>query len=160
MSRAHVRADQLEEEIACLRTLEADALKTRWTDLYGMEPPPKIRRDLLVRAIAYRLQERVHGGLSASARLHLREVAVQARGTGNKAAALPGLAPGSRLVREWGGSVHEVTALESGFDYRSRRYGSLSEIAREITGTRWNGRLFFGLTSRRKDAKGRGGEGA
>jgi hypothetical protein len=57
----------------------------------------------------------------------------------------PKIKPGTRLVRGWRGDTHVVTVLEEGFEYRDKRYGSLSEIARLVTGTRWSGPAFFGL---------------
>jgi hypothetical protein len=125
--------------------------------------PPTLRRDLLVRAVAYRIQEQAFGGLSAATKRRLRQIASEVRERGD-VAVTSGLRmkPGTRLVREWRGDVHEVSALEEGFSYRGERYRRLSEIARRITGSRWNGHLFFGLKRRTEckepaRRKGRGG---
>ena len=97
--------------------------------------------------LAYKIQERAHGGLGPRTRAELRRIA---RGLERP----PGSAeprtqrrikPGTRLVRQWRGETHEVAVGESGFEYRGTDYRSLSEIARKITGTRWSGPAFFGL---------------
>ena len=92
--------------------------------------------------LAYRIQEREHGGLSQVARKRLKEAAEQHEG---KKRSGSGHHPGTRLVRSWKGELHEVTVGEHGFEYRGRRFTTLSVIAREITGTRWSGPVFFGL---------------
>jgi hypothetical protein len=105
-----------------------------------------LNRDLMVRAIAYRMQERVHGGLAPATRRRLRSVVteIETKGIG---ALDPGIAlkPGARLVREWGGRMHAVVALENGFDYDGERYPSLTKIATLITGAHWSGPRFFGI---------------
>jgi hypothetical protein len=121
-------------------------LKERWRTLYGTEPPPRISEDLLRRAIAYRLQERSLGGLKPSTRRLLRRVAEEARPRHSTSATpAPRLRPGAVLIREWRGTSHQVTVLEDGVLFRGKRHRSLSEVAREITGNRWSGPLFFGL---------------
>ena len=106
-------------------------------------------RELMIQAIAYRMQEKTFGGLSRAARMKLAaaagtERAASARAT--RANTQHRVKPGTRFLREWQGQTHEVTAtVEGRFFYRDRSYRSLSEIAREITGTRWSGPAFFGL---------------
>jgi DUF2924 family protein len=106
---------------------------------------------LLVRAIAYRIQELHYGGLSKATRRKLTAL-VQARGSDVETATGSGakwIRAGARLVREWNGRTHMVTVEEEGFLYAGRSYRSLSAIAREITGARWSGPRFFGLASKR-----------
>jgi hypothetical protein len=100
----------------------------------------------MVPILAYRLQEREYGGLSHTARTRLREIAASLR-TEKVPARDSDSAPGtgSKLIRSWQGEVHEVLATASGYEYRGKTYSSLSRIAREITGTRWSGPLFFGV---------------
>lgn len=109
--------------------------------------PPHLRKELLVPLLAYKIQEQAYGGLSASARRKLRELAQQYEHTRDKppAASTIEIKPGTRLLRQWQGNTHHVTACEKDFEYKGQQYRSLSEIARLITGTRWSGPLFFGL---------------
>ena len=136
----------LEAEIVALANLSIDRLRKRWQRTFNVTVPKGLSRDLMVRGLAHRIQEQVHGGLSPAARRRLRTCAKQLQ-TGDGGAFDPGpvLKPGTRLIREWRGRPIEVLVLENGFEYEGRRYGSLSLIAREITGTRWSGPRFFGL---------------
>jgi hypothetical protein len=132
-------------------TLSREELKALWVKLFGHPAPPRFRRELLLAFVAYRLQEKRLGGLSAQARKELRSIAeAVGRNKAYRPASVPAYKPGTRLIRRWGGEVHEVTVLAKGYAYRGDLHGSLSEIARLITGTRWNGQAFFGQRSRRK----------
>ncbi len=145
-------SDQLSREIVALSALSVKHLKDRWRSLYGTEPPPRISRELLTRALAYRLQERTLGGLKPSTRRLLERI-----GEGPSASRLVDVAshrkaaPGTVLTRKWQGTSHRVTVLDDGVIYRGQRYQSLSEVACVITGTRWSGPLFFGLRGRAKE---------
>ena len=136
----------IEIEIAALEDLGTQELRKQWCRFYHTEPPAGLSRDLQVRAIAYKMQERVHGSLPQYVKRKLRTLAGQLE-TGGGGKFKPGimLKPGAKLVREWGGRPHRVVVLEDGFDYEGRRYPSLSAIAREITGVRWSGPRFFGI---------------
>ena len=124
----------------------ARELRVKWRQLCGTEPPARLSCDLLIRAVAHKMQERAHGGLAQSTRRKIRILGRQLDTEGN-AAFDPGLAlkTGAKLVREWHGRTHTVIVLEDGFDYDGRRYRSLSKIAREITGAHWSGPRFFGV---------------
>jgi hypothetical protein len=100
----------------------------------------------LVRALGYHIQEKAYGGLRPATRRRLLKLAREIE-SGAKIALFeaPKIKPGTRLVRGWRGDTHVVTVLEEGLEYRDKRYGSLSEIARLVTGTRWSGPAFFGL---------------
>ncbi len=100
-----------------------------------------------IRAVAYRMQVKRYGGLKPAVRRQLRKVADggSARAAANVKSA--GIAPGMRLIREWNGSSHVVEAVDGGFVWNGARYGSLSAVARAITGARWSGPRFFGLES-------------
>jgi hypothetical protein len=147
-----VQAEKLAQDLKDLGTRGDDELKDRWRNLYGTEPPRKIHRSLLIPAIAYRIQENALGALKPSARRHLMRVARNAA-DGRKAQNHPSLSPkpGTVLVRDWGGITHQVKVLEDGLLFRGKRYKSLSEVARVITGSRWSGPLFFGLKSAVKE---------
>jgi hypothetical protein len=144
--------ERLAQDLKDLGTRGDDELKERWRNLYGTEPPRKIHRSLLIPAIAYRMQENALGSLKPSARRHLMRV-VRNAADGKQAPGYPSLSPkpGTVLVRDWGGVTHQVKVLEDGILFRSKRYKSLSEVARVITGSRWSGPLFFGLKSSAKE---------
>lgn len=136
----------VEAEIAGLEALPTNALRIEWRKLYRAEPPTRLSRDLLIRGIAYRLQERAHGGLSRAAQRRLRSPAVQGAAA-QPSSPHPTLKAGTKLVREWRGRTHTVTVLEEGFDYDGECYRSLTRIAKRITGSHWSGPVFFGLRS-------------
>jgi len=136
--------------VAALQSLPTSELKRQWGELFGTEPPP-FNRAYLQSRLAYRVQELAYGGLKAETRARLAALGEQLDG-GNvvlrrvRADVRP--LAGTRLLREHGGVEHTVTVLLDGFEWEGRPYRSLSAIARAITGTRWNGRTFFGLKGR------------
>ena len=136
----------LDSELAALPTLSAHQLRLKWQDLRCGEPTAAASRDLMIREIAYKMQERAHGGLAPAVKRRLRALAaeVEANGAGAFAPALL-LKPGTRLLREWGGKTYTVIVLDDGFEYDGERHHSLTQIARRITGTHWSGPRFFGL---------------
>ena len=138
--------EALAAEIASLSKLDIDELRERWKAMFEKAPSRDISRSFLTRAIAYRLQEKAFGGLKPSTRHLLAEFADDsANGSALAEAPSRTVQPGALLVREWRGINHQVSVLEKGFFFRGKRYRSLSEVAREITGTQWSGPLFFGL---------------
>ena len=139
------QADEISAQIAALAGLDIRHLKSSWRELYDTEPPSRISRELLVRAIAYRLQEREFGSLDVATRRLLERVADDLSSHRARRSHARKAAPGTLLIREWRGKAHQVTVHDDAVVYRGKRYGSLSEVARLITGTRWSGPLFFGL---------------
>ncbi len=129
---------ELEAKLTALTVMDSDGLRREWRRLYRSHPPLHIRRDLLVLAIAWKLQEKVYGGLTAAQKRRLAGIAEELRKNGDLSAG-PAirLKPGLRLVREWRGETHDVLVLEEGFEWNGKRRRSLSAIAWEITGTRW-----------------------
>jgi Protein of unknown function (DUF2924) len=150
--------DPLVEQIAALEALSIEQLRSRWAEAYGMPPPPCSHRQFLVRGLAHDLQQVTLGGLAPALRRRLVRLAVALeRDGGDPFFAALRIKPGTRLIRQWHGAVHQVTVLENGFAYRGERYRSLSAIARIITGAHWSGPTFFGLkTGRRGDGKTHG----
>jgi Protein of unknown function (DUF2924) len=141
--------DPFKAALVDLDTRSIRELRAEWRSLYRTDPPTRLSRDLLLRGIAFRWQERLHGGLSLAIRRRLDGLAAQLDAKAVSAFAPPVvLKPGTRLVREWHGRAHAVIVLEDGFEYQGRRYPSLSRIATLITGTRWSGPVFFGLKRR------------
>ena len=137
-------------QLAILETITMEQLREKWRDLYGAEPPG-YKRQFLIKRLAYRIQELFYGGLSKAAKTRLQQVAQDDSAAGvngevsNHTPSQVGILPGTRFVRIWKDRRYEVLAHENGFEYDGRMFRSLSAVAREITGTRWNGRLFFGL---------------
>ncbi|MDP9195622.1 MAG: DUF2924 domain-containing protein [Pseudomonadota bacterium] len=138
---------ELEAQLAALQDLDSNALKDHWRQIYGAEPPKRMSQERLRRAVAYKLQEKVYGGLNPAIRRQLRQMAQDLR-QGKKVSAPVSIKPGTRLVRSWQGKAHTVIVQEDCFHYDGQTYRSLSAIAKAITGTQWNGRLFFGLKTK------------
>lgn len=140
------RGDDLVAQVERVTALETEGLRERWTALFDLEPAARLSRDLLIRGIAFRLQEQAYGGLSKSATRQLARHAKEIRGSGAVNVTSGAVAKvGTKLICEWKGRIHEVTVLGDAFSWGGKQYGSLSEIARAITGTRWSGPRFFGL---------------
>lgn len=148
--RAASAAD-LTTRLAALPEMAVVDLRAEWRRLYRADPPKGIGRHLLELAVAWKLQERVHGGFSAAVKRRLAELAKSMDEDGDlaKVRAIR-LKPGVRLIREWQGQTHDVLVLEDGFQWRGQRWRSLSAIAREISGAHWSGPRFFGLLAKTK----------
>lgn len=150
-ARRSLGDDALALELSGLRDLSVDELKKRWRELFGIEPPRRLGRLLMVRAIAYKLQEQAFGGLKAATRRRLKRAAESLADGRTPCIAPAPIKPGVRLLREWQGVMHEVIVLEEGVRYRGENWRSLSAVARAITGARWSGPRFFGLKERCHD---------
>src|SRR5712675_2392096 len=137
-------------QIGALKSMPVTGLKSRWRELFDTEPPPYNRRFLESR-LAYRIQELAFGGLKPETVERLAALAEGLGGKGAKQARSAQDRPiaGTRLIRDWQGVEHSVTVRDDGYEYQGRPYKSLSAIARLITGTRWNGWVFFGLKNQR-----------
>jgi len=142
--------DTMLARLAALKTTPTPDLKAQWRDLFETEPPPYNRRFLESR-LGYRIQELAYGGLKPETIERLEALGEQlASGRSprrfdreNRPIA------GTRLIREWQGVEHSVTVRDGDYEYQGRPYRSLSSVARAITGTRWNGWIFFGLKNQR-----------
>jgi hypothetical protein len=136
------------QELPCLPKPELLAL---WQELFAKPAHPRLRRNLMIPILAYCLQEQAFGGLKPSTRNRLRKLAAGLEQKQKRPLPLvPQLKAGTKLLRQWQGEMYEVLVIDEGFEYRGKRYESLSEIARELTGTRWSGPAFFGLKQSRK----------
>jgi hypothetical protein len=135
--------------LAALEARATQELRAEWRRLYRALPPRRLSRDLILRAIAYRIQERMQGGLGLATRRRLNALVEELKTKGAShfdAAAV--LKPGTKLVREWHGRTHTVMVAEDGFEFDGQRYRSLTRIATLITGVHWSGPVFFGLRKR------------
>lgn len=149
----------LEAQIEAFSALNLPDLRVRWRKLMRTAPPEHLPRFLIIRVLAYKLQARVLGDIDPETARYLTRVEqerVRRRSAGHKGRpkdpppvpAVPaprGHRPGTLLMREHAGEMHTVTVVTDGFAWNGTTYKSLSEIARQITGTRWNGPRFFGL---------------
>ena len=149
MSPENPSPTETKRELAQIAQSPIAVLRARWRAVFRCDPPPAFGPDLLRRSLAYKLQEDVYGGLSATTRRELDRLVAQIEKNPSARLSLPRrIKPGSLLLRDWKGKSHSVTVLARGYQYDNRSYNSLSQIARAITGTRWNGPRFFGLVTR------------
>lgn len=144
----------MDELLEQLKGMSRQELKRFWIERFGNDMPNPRATDLLRRRIAWKLQEEQFGGLSVETRRRLRELAnAFERDAEHKSEARPMMQAGTVLTREWKGRIHTVQVKAEGYQYQGRFYKGLSKIAREITGTRWSGPLFFGLRKPIKKVK-------
>ncbi len=144
--------DPIPARIAALKTTPTTALRKQWAQLFGTVPPPFNRRYLESR-LAYRIQELAFGGLKPETARYLEKLGEDLDGgdPSRRRIRVDNVPiTGTRLLREWQGVEHVVTVTNEGFEWQGRPYKSLSAIARAITGTRWNGWVFFGLKNYRR----------
>ena len=144
--------DPIPARLAALKSTPTPDLKKQWRDLFDSEPPPFNRRYLESR-LAYRIQELTYGGLKPETIRRLERLGEELDGGDKKKRSIRAdrdrPITGTRLLREWQGVEYVVNVTADGFEWQGRQYKSLSAIARAITGTRWNGWVFFGLKNHR-----------
>jgi hypothetical protein len=146
-ARRRVDDAAVKAEIEAVAGLKHCQLIELWIKLYGNQPPKPVSRKLLLRAIAYAIQEKHYGGLPKRMRQELLRIAKESKSS-NKNSYAPQrrtLSTGTRLLRDWHGRSHTVEVVDKGFQWNGRTYRSLSVIAGEITGSNRNGPKFFGL---------------
>jgi len=149
--------DASREALSRLPTLDRHELREEWRRLNKADASPHLSRELLVRAVAYRLQEFTFGGLRPEPLRQIRQIAMEVKQTGAaRTRRGPQLRSGTRLIHEWQGRHYEVAVLDDGFSWQGTRHRSLSAIARTITGTAWSGLLFFGLKQHRPASRSSG----
>jgi hypothetical protein len=161
-AQARSPAPELESELRRVAVEPKAQLRARYISLFEHDPPRAFGPDLLRRSVAQRMQENAYGGLSKATQRELNRLV-------SALIAKPDVGPtvarraqsGTVLVRDWKGRSHRVVITADGFCYDDRTFSNLSEIARLITGTRWNGPRFFGLRRQKRDdsiAPTRGGQ--
>ena len=150
MRRAIQDATACREALLRLPKLGLGELRQQWRVLYKAEASPSLSRELLLRAVAYRMQEVALGGLRLQRQRQLHQFAQQLNESQEaRIRPRPELKPGTRLVREWQGRTYDVLVLDDGFSWHGTSYRSLSALAGKITGTAWSGPLFFGVKPNR-----------
>ena len=146
--------------VADLEGRDLNGLRRQWRAHLGGEAPTHLPRWLLMRVLAYRLQSDAFGDLDKSIRRNLRSekdgagVPFDRRAPQTRQGVA--LKAGALLVREWKGRLERVMILEEGFAWNGQTFGSLSQIAKAMTGTNWSGHRFFGLRRGKVDAAGHG----
>jgi len=146
--------DPIAQRLGALPQFSKAALYDLWKELFDASPPSKLRRDLMIPILAFRLQEQAFGSLGARTRNRLRDLSRAFEKDSDSAIpSAPAIKPGTRLVRQWRDQVHLVNVKTNGYEYQGTRYQSLSEIARLITGTRWSGPLFCGIKNEQASSK-------
>ena len=164
----YTSSDEVSAAVAALEELDIHELRIRWRKLFRSSAPAHLPRYLLLRIIAYRIQANAYGDLDRETARYLDRIAkdYQRRraagetGSGKKPPPVPpvpenrSLKPGTILAREHDGLLHRVVVIEGGFAWNDTKYRSLSEVARAITGTNWNGPRFFGLRDRKQPQQG------
>ncbi|WP_428674685.1 DUF2924 domain-containing protein [Reyranella sp.] len=146
--------DTVLARVAALKATSTPKLKEQWQALFDTPPPPYNRRFLESR-LAYRIQELAYGGLKPETVRRLEQLGEQLDGgiiAVRKVRGSDQPIAGTRLLRAYQGVEYTVTVMQDGYEWQGRPYKSLSAIARAITGTRWNGLVFFGLKNRRSAA--------
>ncbi|QBX35146.1 DUF2924 domain-containing protein [Paracoccus liaowanqingii] len=149
-----MNVDPIPGRLAALKDAPTAELKKQWLELFEIPPPPFNRRYLESR-LAYRIQELAYGGLKPETVRRLERLGEELDGGDRKKSRIRAdLMPiaGTRLIREWQGTEQVVTVTQDGFEWQGRPYRSISALARAITGTRWNGWVFFGLKNHRSRA--------
>lgn len=153
MTTAETKVARISDEVRAVARLGLPQLRAAWRAKWG-EPPRFRSRDLMARAMAHRLQAEALGDLPAPLKRRVAEYAERfAADRRFTPVQGPNLKPGSSIIREWGGARHEVAVTIDGFSYLGEAYRSLSQVALKITGTKWNGPVFFGLRPREGAAR-------
>lgn len=142
-------AETMAARLRALESMDYATLRSEWRRLYRAPAPQRVARDLLLLGVAWKVQEQAYGGLGAATKRRLADLAkTLARDGDVTRTRVARLKPGAKLVRTWRGETHTVTVRDDGFEWRGRRWRSLSGIAREITGVPWSGPRFFGLNGK------------
>jgi hypothetical protein len=144
-----MQIEDMASEIGRLPDLSRVELKYQWRSMFKSPAPKHLSRQLLAKAVAFGIREKAGAGLSAVTKRRLREIAAAIREGREETVSLgPRIRPGTRLMRAWQGTTHVVDVLEQGFEWQGVHHSSLSAIAKEISGTNWNGYAFFGVKRR------------
>jgi hypothetical protein len=138
----------LADDLTALAVMSPVQLRAEWRRVYRAVPPP-LTPDLLARGIAYRLQEKVYGGVPPKVIRAIRRLAEQALRNAADPVARVQVKPGTRLVRSWQGTTYSVLVTDDGFLLGEQTFGSLSHVASAITGAHWSGPRFFGVKAAR-----------
>ncbi len=133
--------------------LSLSQLREQWAEVWGIKPHRRIGRKMMERSLVYKMREQEGFSLTPDQKQRLNKlITAYKRNPNYFDQGHAALKPGIRLIRNWQGKAHAVTVTAKGFTYETREYSSLSKIASEITGSRWNGWVFFGLKNKKEAA--------
>lgn len=140
----------MEDPIKRLKALSREELLKKWEKMCELTPPQHVRREFIVKHLAWFIQAKEQGGYTLQTKKKLEALAKNLKqnkeiNNDNLKQNSLTIKAGTKLIREYQGKNHEVLVLEKGYQYQNKFYRSLSSIANEITNTRWNGKVFFGL---------------
>ncbi|MGB8130318.1 MAG: DUF2924 domain-containing protein [Candidatus Angelobacter sp.] len=150
-------SNEIARQLDSLAQSDQATLRDLWRQHFGRSPSEQMRRDMLVRVLAYTIQERALGRGLAPRRRNRQLIGENIKNSG---AMTVQIEPGTKLIREYQGQMHNVIVAERGYEYRGQLHGSLSKIARLITGGSWSGPVFFGLKSGKKPPAKRSNDGS
>ena len=137
---------RIDDKVAALATMSLAQLRDEWERLHK-QAAPTLPENLMRMALAYRLQEKARGALPAMIVRELARMAARGPSDATPRPIAPVIRPGTRLVRSWNGRTITVLAVDDGFLFEDKHFASLTSIARAVTGARWSGPRFFGLTA-------------
>lgn len=140
--------DPIADLLVKLPSLSKPRLRELWQKSFNRSPSPRLRRELMLPILAFRIQELSHGGLTAQTHIKLAEAIGILRSSSREVPRR--FRPGTRIVREWQGKVYEVIITDGGFEYNGETFKSLSPLACRITGTHWSGPAFFGTKGKKQ----------
>jgi hypothetical protein len=141
-------------QLAALENMKLAELQEKWRDLYGSEPP-RFKSRFLKKRLAYRIQELFYGSVDSAVKEKIKELAASDPMASKLERPCPTTSngkvlPGTRFIREWNGKTYETIARDDGFEYNGQMFRSLTAIATAITGTKWNGRRWWGVSNTKK----------
>ncbi len=136
-----------------LAEMTAEELRVRWHDEFGVIPAKRLSKDIMIRIFAFNEQASDRGGLTPKAKRRLSTYSRQLTVGDKLTPASLRIKPGTKLLREWNGEIHNVLTLEKGYEYQGEIYSSLSPIAKQITGSHWSGPRFFGVNKHAPQGK-------
>jgi len=151
---AYTDLSSLDSKLAAIAKLSVDELRKAWKSNFASDPPTIRSRAVLGQLFAWRVQTDALGGLDSATARSLTKIAATLQRNGSYEPKIRSkFSHGVVLSREWKGVIHKVTVVPDGFQYLGKRYRSLSNIARNITGTRWSGPRFFGLEQKERASR-------
>lgn len=128
-----------------MQDLQIDELRTLWENAWGRKPRGTMGRTMMIESLRFKKWQKETGGLKPEQQKRLSHLIKTYKRNPDTFENTTNLKPGTRLVRKWKSKTYSVTVKTDGFEYAGKTYASLSKVANDITGSKWNGWVFFGL---------------